>query len=388
MAASAPSGRVLLLGVHSWPDALRRRHVIRQLCPSTNEVDVRFIMADAILHSRGRKGVQHEAPGEDLDILRYVMADTKAPRVLQKLFIANAFLRHAATLDYHFVGRTEDDALMNVTALGQHLQMLTTVPLLVYTAKGMFVMWDRESLLPRCWNAAVQAWGGKVDCRASQAGPFLLFQGPLVVYSRLLTRLLVALPRFSDDEARVARNFSSVRKQRIAAEQIYNPGALPRLGIVYSGVAEDVYYSSLLADESTIATRNVTVVSVPLSEYDWRRPRPTHTLRAAAVYHRLLTLHHLNVSGVVQPLLPAALPPPPPPVRRSRHSAAMAAEQLKLVVSATPLLGQWWRRSQPPLSRCKSFVDKFRAYKPPHSRSKAPLVRPNFCCRHWLVCEP
>ena len=386
--AAIPSG-LLLLGVHAWPNAesLRRRQAFRQLCPSSRSVRVYFIM-QASINSHRRKDVPHERPGEDADILRYRLSDDASPKVLQKFLISNAFLRHASRLAFDFIGRSEDDALVNTFALGQHLQILSSMPMLVYTAKGSWVMWDREDLLPKCWNAVNAAWAGKGDCSGSHAGPFLLFQGPLVVYSRALTRALVSLPRFDDDEMRVATNWSGVRRQRIIEEKMDHPASPPRLGIVYSGMAEDVYYSGLIADESAVAMRNLTVVSVPLSEYDWRVKRPTHTLRRAAVYHRLTTWAHLNASGLIKhvakPASARSSTATPSPLSRTRRVDLSSGIQ----VSATPLLGAWWTKSRPPLARCQSFGDKFRAFRQPQKGKNKWSSAAKFCCRHWTICEP
>ena len=379
---------LLILGVHAWPtvESLRRRQAFRQLCPSSTSVAVRFIMSQASSKGYGRKRVPFERPGEDGDIIFYRLSDDRSPKAVQKYLISNAFLRHASRLAFDFIGRSEDDALVNISALGAHLQMLTSVPMLVYTAKGSWVMWDREDLLPKCWNAVSAAWAGKGDCSGAHAGPFLLFQGPLVVYSRGLTRALVSLPRYDDDEMRVAKNWSGVRRQRLEEEKRDHPESPPRLGLVYSGMAEDVYYSGLIADEPAVATRNLTVVSVPLSEYDWRLTRPTHALRRAAVYHRLTTWTHLNASGLVKlaPARSGVQQPPPPPLSRTRRTDSLPNIQ----VMASPLLGAWWSKSRPPLARCQRFGDKFRVFRPPLRDKKKWPMEAKFCCRHWTICEP
>ena len=368
-------GGTLLLGVHAWPtsESLRRRRTIRRICASTDAVTVRFIMAQG---GTARSRVPHEAPGEDTDILSFpIGVGAPPPKSLHKFLIANAFLRHAAQLDYTFVGRSEDDVLLDVSALGLHLTRLAAVPLLLYGPRGTWVMWDRDRMLPMCWNAHVAHafWSGRGDCRPAHEGPFLLFQGPLVVYSRALLQVLVALPRFAADATRVATNWSSVVQRRMLMEHIDYPNNPPRLGVVYSGVAEDVHYSAVLAAE--LSLRELTVVSVPLSEYDWRKVRPAHRLRAAAVFHRLTTWHHLNASGLVTDS--------PLQQRTGEHNA---------FVRATPLLAQWWQQSRPPLSRCRSFAERFRPFQAAARGGKVKqsqmAMASKFCCRQWRMCEP
>ena len=225
-----------------------------------------------------------------------------------------------------------------------------------------------------CWNAHVQRafWSGRGDCRPAHEGPFLLFQGPLVVYSRALLQVVVALPRFAADEARVAANWSSVVQRRMLMERTDYPNSPPRLGVVYSGVAEDVHYSAVLAAE--LSVRDLRVVSVPLSEYDWRKVRPAHRLRAAAVFHRLTTWHHLNASGLVTDS--------PLQQRTGEHEAGLRA---------TPLLSEWWQQSRPPLSRCRSFAERFRPFQTAARGKVKPsqmAMASKFCCRQWRMCEP
>ena len=170
-------------------------------------------------------------------------------------------------------------------------------------------------------------------------------------------------PSFAADEARVVANWSGIVRQRLQSEKAsLHDGARPRLGLVYSGVAEDVYYSSLLV--TALAARNLTVVSVPMAEYAWYTVRPSRALRASAVFHRLTTWTQLNTSGLVAP----------------GEASPMQAERL----GPTGLLSQWWReQSKPPLSRCQTFARRFRVFR--HERTR---MRGRYSCGHWRVCEP
>ena len=57
-------------------------------------------------------------------------------------------------------------------------------------------------------------------CDDRFVGPFMLFQGPLVVYSRRLATALIALPRFTEDEARVGTNWSGIVALRLASRLV------------------------------------------------------------------------------------------------------------------------------------------------------------------------
>ena len=83
-------------------------------------------------------------------------------------------------------------------------------------------------------------------CHDSLEGPFYLFAGPLIIYSYAVATALVAHPDFSATEQRVLADWGAVRAVRLANERREQPDAPPRLGVVYSGVAEDVFHSLLL----------------------------------------------------------------------------------------------------------------------------------------------
>ena len=61
---------------------------------------------------------------------------------------------------------------------------------------------------------------------------------------------------------------------------------------------------------------------------------------------------------------------------------------MSMDVRATSLLGQWWRQPshRAPLARCRSFGDKFRAFR--STKAKAAPMASKFCCRQWRLCEP
>ena len=331
-----------------------------------------------------------ESIGEASDVLVFELPRPRPANAVLKYLLANKFLRYAVRQPYRFVGRTEDDVLLNVSALGVRLTTYAHIPWLIFSPKGSWVMWDPATMMPVCWNAQTIAWSGKGDCRLTHDGPFLLFQGPLVVYSQALARELISLSRFSSDEARISGNWSGIIRTRMDTERTNHPEAPPRLGLVYSGVAEDVYYSGLLATSPAIANRNLTVISVPLSEYEWRHNAPVRRMRPAAVYHRLTTWQHLNASGLVDGLVV----PPPRSKQRNRRSVGAtveAADSTMANLRPTPLLDQWWRQSSSDAA-CKRFGDKFSLFQP-KKRRKRPLehaervMAGKFCCRDWWICD-
>ena len=318
-----------MLGVHSWQnvDALRRRRVIRKLNREELNHDglvvMRFIMPERkplvasargkmlpMVQRRERTSLESE-DGERADLLRFTLAAKYHTKSAHKYLLANAFLRHAAALPYKFVGRSEDDALVDLHELGLNLHRVlmqhtarssgssgdsssrvavipgtaaaakslvavavaavaaaavaaaaveawtaagaTSRPVLLFGISRLWVMWDQANMLPMCWNARWVDHGGVCDFRF--LGPFLLFQGPLVIYSRALAHALISLPRFTTDEARVSGNWSAILKGRRATPEIAQ-----HLGIVHSGIAEDVYYSALLASPPLGAALNLTIL--------------------------------------------------------------------------------------------------------------------------------
>jgi hypothetical protein len=438
--ARPPPLGTLYLGVHSWQNAesLRRRRVIRKLNSHTLDkvVMMRFIMPGGKTSPEGMLLDNEE--GMRADLLRFSLKIKQHRRAVHKYLLANAFLRHAAALDYDFVGRTEDDALMDVSELGLHLSQLlvqhrlgshenrhhvatgdrsgvgssggdsggssgdmvgsdrSSEPMLLYGLSGMWVMWDPTNLLPMCWNARGVARKG--PCDEQFVGPFVLFQGPLVVYSRRLARALVTLPRFAADEARVGANWSGIVSSRLASPLVGS-----YMGIVHSGVAEDVYYSSLLASPPLGGALDLSIVAVPLSEYHWNKPKPTKPLPTSAVYHRVNTWYQLNSSGLVGNLMNTTH-------RRSGRQAQLLGAELPTEralrgdVDSTGRLGEWWRARKSlgrslirsskrghiqlgalPPKWCATYAAHFRAFQYKTERQKA--VSEHFCCRAWHICE-
>ena len=122
--AKAP---VLLVGVFSWDsrEGERRRQSIRELLPIDPRALLRFVMtvsgADA---SRG-------------DVWSFPLPRDAQSRskLIGKFVLANAFLRHAATLQHKFVLRTDDDAVFNTSAVIDQLLLLpSAMRFLVYGA--------------------------------------------------------------------------------------------------------------------------------------------------------------------------------------------------------------------------------------------------------------
>ena len=215
---ATPRDGLLLLGMHSWPNAesLRRRRVIRTIAGHVARSDVLrlvFIMQEGGF----KRNTPRELAGEDADVIHFPMGIHG--KSVHKYLLANAFLRYATTTTFAFVGRSEDDALFDAAPLVAALQHLEHHPLpppsepkmVLYGVRGQWVMWDDLGMLPMCWsytaNAAVRS---ALRCKQRYLGPFPLWEGPLVIYSMPLARALVDLPAFTTNEARVASNRSDV----------------------------------------------------------------------------------------------------------------------------------------------------------------------------------
>ena len=469
---------MLLLGVHSWQnvDALRRRRVIRKLNREELNHDglvvMRFIMPERkplvasargkmlpMVQRRERTSLESE-DGERADLLRFTLAAKYHTKSAHKYLLANAFLRHAAALPYKFVGRSEDDALVDLHELGLNLHRVLLQhtarssgssgdsssrvalipgiggsggvlgggsggsggssssgssssssggmdgggssdrgPMLLFGISGLWVMWDQANMLPMCWNARWVDHGGVCDFRF--LGPFLLFQGPLVIYSRALAHALISLPRFTTDEARVSGNWSAILKGRRATPEIAQ-----HLGIVHSGIAEDVYYSALLASPPLGAALNLTIFDVPLAEYKWHKARPRHLMRPSAVFHRLLTWQHLNASGLVRSLV--NMTHWRTGAAAGKFGAELPTERaLKGDVEPTGLLSEWWRRvdakrgahvsgalahGMPPQHSargmappaCSSYTQRYKAFR--WRSDKQREISQRYCCANWRIC--
>lgn len=381
-----PPAATLLLGIHSWSnvDALRRRQGIRALSPSGGGAVVRFIVPFA-----------RSSPANDT--LRFELGFPGKSRLLQKYLLANLFLRAAASLGprFDFVGRSEDDALVDAAATAAHLHKLrarVAGPIL-YGVKGEWVMWAPATMMPLCWAMTLRRWevqktrdetlardaaarqpppprGDTLtrdaaaqhppppraskqsatlrpagECHAANLGPSLLVKGPLVVYSAELLQAVVSARAFDSDEARVRSSWDRIKTERLHLELLQRPTA-PRLGVVHAPLAEDVYYATLLG--TALSNRSLTFVTVPMSEYAWNTPpsrEPTlGRLPSAAVYHRL-TPGRLNASGLSD----------------GQH------------------LSSWWRRKQRPVD-----VAVARCQRMPAATRRAPEALP--CCAQWRMC--
>ena len=388
-----PPAATLLLGIHSWSnvDALRRRQGIRALSPPGRGAVVRFIVPFA-----------RSSPANDT--LRFELGPPGKSRLLQKYLLANLFLRAAASLGprFDFVGRSEDDALVDAAAAAAHLHSVrarVAGPIL-YGVKGEWVMWAPATMMPLCWAMTLRRWevqktrdetlrrrevqkrrdetlsrvqrtsdetlardgaarhpppprasnqsatlGPAGECHAANLGPSLLVKGPLVVYSAELLQALVGARAFDSDEARVRSSWDRIKTERLRLELLQRPTA-PRLGVVHAPLAEDVYYATLLG--TALSNRSLTFVTVPMAEYAWNTPpsrEPTlGRLPSAAVYHRL-SPGRLNASGLSD----------------GQH------------------LSSWWRRKQRPVdvavARCQLM---------PAATRRAPEALP--CCAQWRMC--
>jgi hypothetical protein len=312
------------------------------------------------------------------DTLRFELGPPGKSKLLQKYLVANLFLRLAASATasdrlFDFVGRSEDDALVDAAATAAHLGSLRSLVVgpILYGVKGEWVMWAPTTMTPVCWGmtlrrwevqrrrdaAALSAalahgatnlsqWEPSGECHTGNIGPSMLIKGPLVVYSHELLGALVSSADFGADEALVRSSWDRIRAARLAIERRLRPAA-PRMGVVYAPFAEDVYYAMLV--HRVMGNRSLSFFSVPMAEYAWNTPPSREAklgrLPSAAVYHRL-SPSRLNSSGL----------------------------------SDGVHLRSWWRKRMRPVAaavaRCQSM---------PAAAKRAAESLP--CCANWRVCN-
>ena len=330
----------LLVGIFTWPtrEGARRRELIRQLMPLSEHVDRRFVMADG--------GNEYGVEASDMWTWRLPYMARAHVRQIGKFSLSNIFLQHAATLNHHFVLRTDDDALFNASAVAaQLIQLPQTMTHLVYGVSREWYMWNRAAMEPSCYAWSLRRWeisqqrahsgaeNGTAECQPAYIGPYLFTKGFFVGYSIALVRDMVALPAYSMDQDAVLSNWSGALHERRRSSG-------GTTGVRRRELLEDVYYSALIYEAWQASP--LWFVQVGMSEYNPSRP-PAGKLRPAIVYHRLKSRRHLNASGL-------------------------------LSARGTEMLRPW--KGLPPEPKCKSLAQ---AYK-----RRNDLMH---CCRQWVVCD-
>jgi hypothetical protein len=250
--------RTLLVGVVSWDSAgnRARRQQIRELCSTrAGEADLRFVLPASSAPATT------SYPSED-GVLRLALPPTSYHPTTGKLHLVHAFLRHAvscaAGARYAFVGRLDDDALVNASFIAALLRPFATpidasprrsdslwsgstienatrlaesTPWIVLgNFERAWYAWNEDSLKPVCWSHSPRLvkhvrkqWAAKrgvalgssaydaaranastspPEC-VTAAGPFPYARGPFVAYSRAVARLLLSAPMTTAAERRV-----------------------------------------------------------------------------------------------------------------------------------------------------------------------------------------
>ena len=135
--------------------------------------------------------------------------------------------------------------------------------------------------------------------------------------------------------------------------------------MTYTSVPVSLWFA-LPAAVRTDSARNLTFVSVPMSEYAWTVTVPRYKLPPRALFHRLYNFAVLNGSGLIEP-------------------SADPSGRLR----PTSRFGEWWQQLRAStLARCK----RFGAVRPPRRRSQArhahERLRELDCCSGWYECAP
>lgn len=208
----------LLLGVLSWPRNVAHRSALRANLPTDAHVFVRYVLPQHV-----STPVAADAATDDVFVVG-LPASTN-PATTAKFLMLNRFFRYAISLPFRHIGRLDDDAIVNVSAIGAELRVLSGEALrrgevtahLVYAPIKDWYMWHRPSMLPSCnafssrrYESAVRK-GHDAECtHPDLAGPFTYPAGAFSVYSTPLLGTLVA--RLDADEHHVL----SGRRARVA----------------------------------------------------------------------------------------------------------------------------------------------------------------------------
>ena len=210
----------------------------------------------------------------------------------------------------HWIGRADDDALFNVTAVMNDLWQLQRLPgASEYAACGPFRNWyawmPRPIMQAVCWShgprlfARLKARDGiggnstHACLEEGAVGPFPMAAGPLIVLTRaLVARIAPALD--ADEEYLIGARTRTPLRNGGSDRRIYPPDSPshPAQKILL----EDVYLFSLIF--SACQNTSLTLLSVTISEYSrvassrqaqqqQRLPPPDPVTRGVHVYHFL-----------------------------------------------------------------------------------------------------
>ena len=315
-------GPALLIGVVSWPtrEGQRRRDSIRKLCTVSGQlVALRFVLKKAAASpvERNHKTAERRDDVLQFELPRAQIAWRGQSDIVGKFLLLNAFFRYAASLPgtIRYVGRADDDALFNASAVALQLISLSAdFTHVVYGSARQWYMWDSTSMSPTCfaWSPrraqvegqrARNASGDRHNvCHKKYTGPFPFTAGPLAIWSHAVLQEVVGHPSFQRDEAFVVNRWWNENLISPADGKLYRPNerSHPRARILY----EDVYYSSLIAQ--IWSNRSLQVIDVPMKELAYptvnlklAAPR-NRRLRRSIIYHRLTSRSRLEGSGLLE----------------------------------------------------------------------------------------
>ena len=148
-----PTGGALLIGVLSWhhESSRLRRQSIRELCDTRHAagVDMLFVLPD-------RQGLSPAPPPPSDtvhgDVLELPIAAAARQAVVGKLFLSNAWLRYAISCStHHFIGRLDDDALINASHLSHLLRPFRDERYVVAGSHRHWYNWDAAAFYAVCW---------------------------------------------------------------------------------------------------------------------------------------------------------------------------------------------------------------------------------------------
>ena len=152
--ASRPHG-LLVIGVLSWHrnDSLRRRAKIREhLTTRPGTVDLRFVLP--ALHSA--PVVEGGVDGDAADAVTLPLRSDHRMELVGKFFLSNAWLRYATScsiaVNYTFVARLDDDALINGSALANLLPPLLSERYVALGSMRHWYNWEPRTFYAVCWG--------------------------------------------------------------------------------------------------------------------------------------------------------------------------------------------------------------------------------------------
>lgn len=272
----------LLLGVLTWPKNLVHRAALRTRMPIDEQVVLKFVMLQSNASDAGSS-----------DVLTVPLPPSADEKVVGKYLLMNALLRfvvrHGQAFD--FVGRLDDDAIVNASAVGFELRALmqtpeyqATGPYVVYAEMKDWYMWHRSSMVPSC-NAfsfrrhfAAKSRNLTGECTHSGLiGPFSYPAGAFAAFSRPLVEAIMR-PLDADEAVVVGSRRSAFNpfKGRVMAN--YSKFYPPKVKML-----EDAYIGMLVYE----AFGHRRLLRVKVKQHDFDKRHPDDRNPNAAVYHSL-----------------------------------------------------------------------------------------------------